>query len=474
MKTIARVILLLLSAIPALAQQKITMLQATEMALQNNITIKQAEFSQAVSSIDLLESKMALYPDLNANASENFNFGRSIDPLTNQFVNERVNSNNFSLSSNVLLFGGLQRIQTISRNKLLLEASKSGLQKTKNEILLSVVNFYLQALYFEDLLTAANARKSVSAEEYDRALKREKVGNITLGDVLNVKAQLAAEELNVITAQNNLDIAMINLTQLIDRDMSKKYSLERVENLEVADEQIEKNVSVLYGEAVKVYPEVVQAEYNTQASIKAIQIAKGGYYPRLSLGASIGTGYSSGRGSFSFLPRGFGEQYVGSTRANDSVFIAQAIVEQQFLKTDYFDQLNDNVNQSIGFNLSIPIFNNWNTRLNVRRTKINQQSSALNEELIKNNLNKLITQSVADINAAEKKYVSAGDAFRSLSESFKYNQQKFDVGLLSSVDFNTVKSNLSRTEADFIQSKYDLIFKRKILDFYLGKPLNLN
>ncbi len=473
-RTFVRLLIFLLPASSVFAQQKITLKQATDMALQNNISVKQAELSQSLSNVDLLESRMALLPDLNANATENFNFGRSIDPLTNQFVNESVNSNNFSLNSNVLLFGGFQRIQTISRNKLLLEASKSGLQKTKNEVLLSVINFYLQALYFEDLLTAANIRLDLAKEEFDRAEKREKVGNITFGDVLNVKAQRAAEELNVITAQNNLDIAMINLTQLIDPESSQQYVLERLDNLEIIDETMEKSISVLFNESVKVFPEVLQAQYNSQAAIKGLQVAKGGYYPRLSAGASLGTGYSSGRGSFSAISRGFGERFVGSTRANDSVFISQLIVEQQFLQSNYFDQLNDNFNQSVGFNLSIPIFNNWSTRLGVRRAKLNMQTTQLNEEFIKNNLNKTITQSVADINAAEKKYVSSGNAFESLTESFKYNQQKFDVGLLNSIDFNTVKSNLSRAEADYIQSKYDLIFKRKILDFYLGKPLNLN
>ena len=246
---------------PLFAQERITLKRATELVIENNLQIKQAQFSEAISEENLSQSKLALYPSLNANTGLNFNFGRSIDPLTNQFINQAITSTSGNVTSNTALFQGFRRMNEISQNKLQLEADKSNTQKVKNDLILAVVTNYLSVLNAQDLLIASQQQLDIAKQQLDIEQKFFDVGNKTLADLSQAKSQVATAELNVTNAKNQVDLSFLNLAQLLERDPSVPFEVEKpqIDNIN--------NVNAAYS-AVDVFktaslnfPDIKLAEY---------------------------------------------------------------------------------------------------------------------------------------------------------------------------------------------------------------------
>lgn len=419
------------------AQETITLKRATELVVENNLQIKQAQFSEAISVENLKQSKLALYPSLNANSNLNFNFGRSIDPLTNQFVNQEITSTSGNISSTTALFQGFQKINQISQNKLQLEADKSNTQKFKNDLVLAVVTNYLSVLNSQDLLIAAEQQLAISKQQLDVVQKFFDVGNKTLADLSQAKSQVATAELNVTNAQNQVDLAFLNLAQLLELDPAIPFQVEKPIVEDVSSVNVANSAVEIFKAASINFPDIRLAEYRKQVLEKEIDIARGNYYPRLNFQTGFGTRYSNGT----------------------------------FFNTSFATQIKDNFNQFIGLGLNIPIFNGLTAKSSVRRAQINFQNAQVNEQLAKNNLNKVINQAVYDLRAAEKRYYSARTAFESSRDAFNVIEQRYAVGLVNSLDFNQAQTNLNKAQFDQIQARYDLIFRSKVIDYYLGNPL---
>jgi outer membrane protein len=425
------------SGISLSAQELLTLKRATELVIENNLQIKQAQFTEAISDENLQQSKLALLPTLNANTGLNFNFGRSIDPLTNQFVNQAITSTSGNLSSGTALFQGFQKLNQISQNKLQLDADKSNTQKIKNDLILTVVTGYLSVLNAQDILIASQQQLAISKQQLDIEQKFYDVGAKTLADLSQAKSQLASAELNVTNAQNQVDLAFLNLAQLLELDPSSVFVVEKPRMEDMSKLNSAYSAPDVFKSAAASFPDIRLAELRRQASEKGIDIAKGNYFPSLNLQSGFGTRYSNG----------------------------------SFGNTSFSTQVKDNFNQFIGFGLSVPIFNGLAARSSVRRAKINFQNSLLNEQLAKNNLNKVINQAVYDLRAAEKRYYSTQTAFISSKDAFDVIEQRYSVGLVNSLDYNQAQTNLNKAQFDQIQAQYDFIFRSKVIDFYLGNPL---
>jgi outer membrane protein len=464
---------LTLSSIAANAQEveKVTLEQAVAIALENNIQIKQAKLSESTSEINLSEAKFALYPTLNGNSSLNFNNGRSIDPLTNQFVNNSITSSNSSLFSSVNLFQGFQRINQISRNKLQLQADKSQVAKAQNDLSLSVVTSYLQILVNQDLLSAANNQLGIAKETLEREQKLFDVGNRTLADLAQAKAQFSTAELNITNAQNQLDISFLNLAQLMERNPAVPFDILRPSAPNVESLQKIYSANEVFNQALAVQPDIKLAEFNKLVAAKAVDVAKGNLSPRLSLNGSLGTGYSNGRQRL-VSSTANGNRPIGLVENTNQVVVVPAFTNL-FEVTPFQDQISENVNRSFGFSLSIPILNGLQATNSIKRAKINLQNQIYGEQLVKNTLNKTINQAVLDIRAADKRYLSASRTFEANKEAYNVIEQRYNVGLVNSLDLSTSKANLDKAEFDVIQAKYDLLFRVKVIDFYLGNPLTL-
>jgi outer membrane protein len=458
----------MLLSVQAQAQEKITLQQAIQNTLDNNLQIKQVALSEALSQEAIQQSKYALLPNLNASANQNFSFGRSEDPTTRQFVNNSIANSNGSLSSNVALFQGFQKINQIAQNKYQLEADKSNTQKMKNDLTLLVVSTYLQVLNNADLVLAAQQQLDITRQQLDRVQKLFNVGNNTTADLSLAKSQVASSELNLTNNQNQLDISYLNLAQLMERDPASKFEVVAPAINEIGN-IYRGTPEEVFAKATENYPDVRLSNYNLLAAQKGVDIARGNYMPRLSLGASLGSGYSNNRFGSTVVASGL--RQIGVTQTTNEPVVTQAFTSTTY-DIPFFDQVNQNFNQGFGFSLSIPIFNGFSARSSVRRAKISVQNAELSQQLTKNNLNKTINQAVLDLRAAEKSYASAQSAYNSQLDAFKATQQRYTVGLVNSLEFNQAQTNLNTAQFNMIQAKYNLIFRNKVIDYYLGNPIS--
>ncbi|WP_432710296.1 TolC family protein [Pedobacter sp.] len=425
----------------SIAQETITLPQAIDRMLQNNLTIKQGALNVATSDVNLRQSKAAILPSLNATNNNNLSFGRGLDQTSFQIVNQKLYQSNGSIGTSIDLFGGFAKINQIKQNKILLEADQSNVEKIKNDLTLDVVVAYMQVVYNEDLLKASREQLSVSEQTLKRETALLEVGNKTMADISQAKAQMSTSELNVTNAQNDLSISYLTLAQLMEMGTDTatfKVVAPTVSEIEIAETNYE--VNEVYKQALVNFPDIKLASLNTLAAEKGIDIAKGSLYPSISLNGGLASSYS----------------YIFKTPAPQD---------------NFSKQFSDRFNQYIGLSLQIPIFNGLSAKSNVRRAKITYQDFKIQEQLVKNNLNKVIAQAVLDLKAAESRYRSTQNTFNAQQDAFNVNEQRYNVGLVNSLDYNTAITNRNRAEIDFIQAKYDLVFRSKVIDYYLGKQI---
>jgi outer membrane protein len=453
----------------ASAQELITIRQAIEETLNNNLQVKQSKLSENLSDEDLKQSRAALLPTLNGNGSYNINFGRSVDPSTNQFNSQKFSSFNGGLSTGVDLFQGFQKLNQIRQNKLLLDVGKTNTEKVKNDLILQVITSYMQILYNKDFLVAAKQQLAVAQQQLKQQQELLDVGNKTLADLAESRSQVATAELDVTTAENALTISYLTLAQLMDIPSSTSYVVQAPDISSFSNASAVYNPEDVYASALGLFPDIKLAALRTEASKKAVDIAKGNYYPSLSLGAGLNTNYSSGRSTFlGVTPAGF--DTVGFTQAGKELVLSPRF--NTLTKGYSFkDQIKDNFGQYVGFSLQIPIFNGFRARTAVRKAKISYMQSQTDEQLAKNNLNKVIYQAVADLKAAQSTFESTSKTFAARKESFSVIEQRYNVGLVNSLDYSTSQTNRNRAEIDMIRAKYDLLFKSKLIDYYLGRQI---
>lgn len=426
------------------AQETITLQNAFKLALQNNLQIKQAQFDESLSEENLKQAKMALYPNLVGRSNAGISSGLSIDPVTNNIINMKQLAGNVNLSSNAYLFQGFQRINQISKNKYLLEGNKSMTQKAKNDLILLVLENYLQVLANQDVLLAAKQQLIYNHQQLDREQKFYDVGNKTIADLSQAKAQLAIAELNVTNAQNKLDFSFLTLAQLLERDPALTFNVEKpVINTETMKAP-SSSASDIYSTALTIFPEIKQAEYNTLAHQKEISINKGKLYPDLLLQGELSSRYSN---------------------AQNRTFFGESAA------LPFFTQMKNNFGKTLNIGLNIPIFNSLSARSNIRIAKVRYDKAKATEQFAKNNLNKLVNQAVLDARAAEQKYHSSKAAHLASKDAFNAIEKRYNVGLVNSLEYNQAQTNLNKAQFDAIQAEYDLMFRCKTIDFYLGKCL---
>ena len=436
------------------SQETWTLEECIQYALENNLQIKQAELSKEREGILLKQSQFERLPSLNGFASHSYNFGRTVDPFTNEFATERVQSNNFSMNSRLNIFNGFQRLNTIKRNRANLASSNYELEELKNDVSLNIANLYLQILFNRELLANAMNQKEVSEIQKGRISKMVEIGNLPQGSLLDIEAQIAAEELQIIQAQNQLDLSKLNLSQMM--------GVERPEDFQVAAPDIETitakselaNPEGIYDFALQNMPEIKSAEFQILSAEKNYSIAKGGMSPSLSMNGSIGTGYSGAR-----------QELIGYTVGPDP---------QPIFRNKPFDtQLEENINYTIGLSLNIPIFNGWGIRSNIKQSQLNIESMIIALEEEKRQLWQNIQSAHQDAVAALKSYNAAEKSVLALEESFGYTQERFDVGLVNSFDYNNEKNKLINAQSELLQAKYEFIFKTQVLNFYQGNKISL-
>lgn len=423
-------------------------------AIDNNIMIKQQELQTQLQENTLQQSKLGLLPSLNGTATNNWSFGRALDETTYQFTEEQnVRSNNFYASAGVTLFSGLQNYNTIIKNNYNVDASFQDLQNIKDDISLNVALAYLQILLNRELVAVTENQLQTTREQIGKTEKMVEAGSLPRGNLLEIQAQSAREELQLINMENQLDLSYLNIVQLLELDSVNGFDIVVPDILVSETGMITESVANIYNTAKDTRPEVLSAELRLKSAEYDLRIAKGGRSPRLNLNTSFSTGYSSIRQKILGIDPVEGIQY------GDYPFA---------------EQVNDNINYGIGLTLSIPVFNGWQVNTGISNAKINIQNNLYALENTRKQLYKNIQQAYADAQASLKSYIASRKAVESMQESFRYTEQRFNVGMVTPVEYNTAKAQLLNAESELAQSKYEYIFKIKVLDFYKGLPLELN
>ncbi|MEI6884014.1 MAG: TolC family protein [Bacteroidota bacterium] len=470
--TIALTFLLMVS-FQSGAQKVWTLEDCINYALENNLDIqKQITYVESYKA-NLTQSAISMLPNLNASGTNYWNFGQTIDQYTNTFATTTVRSNNFYIASNMVLFNGLTKFNTVKQNQLLVMAGQYDVDVRKNNISLAVAGYYLDILFNSELLDVANEQLRITKLQVERIQKMVEAGSSARGDLLNITAQKATEELTQVQTANQLSISYLSLQQVIDYPVSKDFHVEKPNLKPVEAPKQPVTADIIYEHAIKDRPEIKAAELRVQAAQKQLAIARGVITPTLSVSGSWGTGYSGAAREIDPNVNPTISSYkMGITELSRDTVLGYQLNYATRVKS-FGDQLKTNNNQSVGFSLSIPIFNGWQGRTNITQAKIAKTQAEIDLDIEKRSLRKLIEQAYADAVASLQKFNSSSDKVNAQTESFKYSQQKFDVGLLTSFDYNNSKKDLTKAESDLLQAKYDFIFKTTILDFYMGNPIRI-
>ncbi|QEM07530.1 TolC family protein [Mucilaginibacter rubeus] len=456
----------------AAAQEVIGLQKAVDLALERNLTIKQAEFTAAITNEDLKQSKYNQLPNLAVSPQGSFNFGRNIDPSTNQFSNQRILAVNGNFTSQVTLFQGGQLRNTVIQNKILLDADKTNVAKVKNDLILNVVTTYLLVLTNQDLVTAAQQQIDVSKIALDRAQKGFDVGNQTLADLSQAKAQLSTNDLNYTNAENQLEQSLLTLKQYMEMDPGTDIRVERPDISKLNNVKTVYDAQEVVKTALAVNPDVLLAEQRQKAAAQGVKIARGNYYPSVVLFGAAGSYFSDAKNTpFGVTPTGRFDTIGFVQNSQQAVVVPNYKVG--YKSNPFFRQLSDNFNQSVGVSLQIPIFNRFLSRTAVRKAKLQNQNAEVTAQLARNNLSKIIYQAVWDLQAADKRYASATQTYNANKDAFNIIQQRYTVGLVNSLDYNTSLTNLNKSQFDMIEAQYQVIFRSKVIDYYLGNPITL-
>jgi outer membrane protein len=467
-------ILLLFFAYPSFSQKIWTLEDCINYALTNNLDIKNQVLSVETNKKQLVQSAINLLPNINAGADNFWNWGQKVDLYTNTFATSQIRSNNFYIGTNVTLFGGMTKFNTIKQNQINLMASNYDLDVLRNNISLSVAGYYLDILFNTEILEVARNQYAVTQDQVKRIQKMVEAGSTARGDLLNIQAQASSEELLVVEAENQLNISNLSLQQLIDLPVTKDFIIEKpnLKPVEAPDKVL--TPEQIFGYALLSRPEIKSADLRVQSAQKSLAIARGNLSPILSFSGTWGTGYSGASEEVDpNIPPVVSLTPIGITEASRDTVLGYSIQNGYRVKS-FNDQLHANENKSIGFTLNVPIFNGWQGRTAISLAKIQKDQAEVNLDIQKRNLRKSIEQAYADAVAALKKYNSSSEKVSAQEESFKYTQEKFDVGMMTSFDYNNSKKDLTKAQSDLLQAKYDFIFKTTILDFYMGKPISIN
>ncbi|WP_188438968.1 TolC family protein [Planktosalinus lacus] len=417
--------------------KKWTLEEAVAYAIENNISIKQSELEVDQAEIQKDDAIGRFLPSLNASGSLNSNTGANINPVTNSFENTTFTSFTTGFQSNLTLFDGLRNIRQFQRAKLDQIAAQYRLGQMKDDVSLFVANAYLQILFEKENLKIIQSQIQITEDQLERTNELVDAGVVPRGDLLEIKSTLASDEQRIVRAENQIRIALINLAQIL---LIKDY-----ENFDIADAEyevplntiMEKPVSEVVQAAKESRYEIKISEQNLDIAEKDLQIARGAYYPTLSAFAGYNTRWA----------------------------------DNDFLGRDFITQLYENDGTFFGAQLQVPIFNGLGVRNNVKRNKLNIDLANYRKEQAELDLESNVYQAYTDAQGALKAYEAALAAEEAQQLAYDYSRERFEVGIINSFEFSQALSRFENAQSEVIRTKYDYIFKLKLLELYFGISL---
>lgn len=455
--------------------KKWTLEECVTYAIQNNISIKQSELDSKMALIDKKSAVGRFLPSLNASASHSWNIGLNQDITTGLLQNKTTQFTSAGANVGIDIYRGLQNQNTLRKANLSIVAAKYQLVKMKEDIALNVANAFLQVLFNKENLKVQKEQLRINEKQYARSEELVKVGSIPRGDLLDVKATLALNNQNVITAENSLLISKLSLSHLLQLKDFENFDV--VDDTDVKDENniMAQTPSAIYEKAFEGRTELKIARTNLEIAEKNVAIAKGAFQPTLQ-------GFYSFNSRVAYSDRVTGVIPNASNPTSIVGFVEgtnQNVLSPNFTRVlgnpaPFFDQFNTNKGQSFGMQLSVPVFNGFSARNNVERSKVSLERSKIAVEQQNLDLQRNVYTAFADAKGALNAYESSVAALEARQGAYNYATEKYSVGLMNSFDFNQSQTLLTNAQSEVLRTKYDYIFKIKILEFYFGIPLIKN
>ncbi|MDP5138979.1 MAG: TolC family protein, partial [Spirosomaceae bacterium] len=420
------------------------------------------------------QSRWLKYPNLNGSFGLNGNLGRNIDPFSNQIVTQAITTNNMGVGANVTLYNGYRIKNTVALNELNLNADRLDLEANQNDITLNVINAYLNVLSTEDLIDVSRKQLEVSKYQIDRTQKLVEGGVLPEVNLFDLEAQLANDELQLVNAENNHESAKLTLRQVLNAPPTQDITVVRVEVPDPKMQPYAESATQVYEEAIRYLPQVKAAEARVLAANKNIELARTVGLPTVTANLNWRTAYSSVAQEITSVTETFNPIAVSATVDGQTVPFVLNLPSQNFTRENiaYFNQLGNNQNTAAGINMSIPIFNSFNAKYNVQGAKIQKMQSELQVDNTLLTIRQNVDQAFISMYNAAKSYSATLTQVKALERSFEAAEVRYNAGASDFVDYNLAKTRLDQAASNLIQSKYNYVFRIKILDFYQNKPLD--
>ncbi len=418
---------------------QMTLEDCINYALSNNIQVQQAALSEESSMLYAEQSKASVLPSVSASVSQNFGWNKSVDVQAGDYGSlDGSNSTSYSVNSSVVLFNGDKLKNQIEQSKLDLQSSLLYTEVVKESVELNILNAFLQILYAQESVLNAEKQIEATGEELILAEERMNLGLVSQSDFLQIKSELASEKLTLANAESQLSTSRVSLMQLMEMPVGDDFSIAAPSMDDMLNLGLEPEANEIFQQALEFKPQIKKVEIDLQNAKLDEEIAKASLLPSLSLNAGLSTNYSNSLSGFS-----------------------------------YTNQLSNKVSPSVGLTLSIPVYQKKQVKTSIGIAQIGIERAELETINTKNTLRKEIEQAVVDVESAQSKYEANLEKYRAVKQSNDVAAEKYELGLLNSVDYLFEKTNLITTESSLLQSKFNLIFNYKILDFYKGISLTL-
>lgn len=456
-----------------------TLQEAVQYALDHNITIKQNELNQRLEKLTLQQNRLSQLPSVNLSTGYGRSFGRSIDPTSNQFV-DGASYDFMSLSGNadVLVFGWFQRRNRIAQSKYALEAANRDLEQIKNDVSLNVATGYLRLLLAQEQVKINEQQVALSKAQLEQTERFAEAGSVPELNVAQLQSQLATDSSNLIGAMTEYTAAVLDIKALLNLDFDMPFSaiVPELNDIEGGFENIYMAPEEIYAEASRKLPTLYSPQMRLKAAQKGHAAAKGALWPQLALSVQAGTNYSTLNKDYTLT--GVNVSPTPGTFAYDS---ATNNAYQVFQTSPLFStttvplgkQFDNNFRQTVSLGVNIPLFNGWQSQAAVKQAQINVLTQQLNVYQAELKLKQDVYKAQNDARNALQKYYAAKRAAEAAKRAYEFAQKRNELGLTNTVEYLITQNNWYRAEGNMASAKYDLIFKIKVIDYYLGNEIKL-
>lgn len=455
------------------AQQVLTLEQCIKRAEEKNLLVINAMLEEEFARVSQSQAKWDVAPDLNAFASHTYNFGRVVDRFTNTFANDRVRSNNFFLSANVGLYEGGRKMNRIRQAGLDVETAEQAREAMLNDVRLEVTQAFLDVLSLRERIKATEAQVANTQEQLTFTEALVEGGRLPQAELLTLRAQIAQEEFNLTDVLNQHDQRLLALGRALQMEFAELSTFDvkgpTITGLRVTEPTA--NAEDVLEVVLKNNPAYQEVQLSMQSAERGIAIARSGHLPSLSLGASVGTGYSG------LNRRVIGEPILGSptpigfTAGGETVFAPNIGFNTEL--TPFGAQLDQNLNETIGLQLNVPLFNNMRNRTNVSQARIRHEQARNRVTSVRNDLQRNVLDALVMQRNAHRQYLAAERAVDAGTLALEYAEERFKAGAITSIELSTSKTQLNRNTAELINAKYQYLMASKYLDILQGIPVSL-